>query len=90
MGTPRFVWRHEFGHSAARRFRHHTTYADARRQTNGPVEKVQFLLADSSAKRVEFDDSVLSDWCFSTGPYGFLRIDARVKTGGLLAFRENG
>jgi hypothetical protein len=38
-------------------------------KTFGPVEKVQFLLADSSAKRVEFDDSVLSDWCFSTGPF---------------------
>jgi hypothetical protein len=48
----------------------------------GPVEKVRFSLADSFDKPGEFDDRLLSDWCFSTGPYGFLKIDARVRTGG--------
>ena len=35
----------------------------------GPVEKVQFSLADSFAKPVEFDASVSISWCFSTGPW---------------------
>jgi hypothetical protein len=42
-----------------------------RQITTGPVEKVQFSLADSFDKPGEFDDRPLSDWCFSTGPYDF-------------------
>jgi hypothetical protein len=37
-------------------------------QSVGPVEKVQFSLADSFDKPGEFDDRLPSDWCFSTGP----------------------
>jgi hypothetical protein len=37
----------------------------------GPVEKVQFSLADTFAKPGEFEDSIPSDWCFSTDPWDF-------------------
>jgi hypothetical protein len=49
----------------------------------GPVENVHFSLADSFVARGEFFDSVLSDWRFSTGPDGLLRIVARFRYGSI-------